>query len=1276
MAEAGTDPLVFDGLLTHLRQRGFDIGIDNYLRLQELLGKAGAECAPENLKTLLCPIFATSKSQQEQFYQAFDSYYSLFYPTAPEASAPEASGDAIKLPTHGARPTWSRGRLYLFAAVGLALCALLLVWRGVPKQDARSGAETAQDTSQAQATDPPRPQEPTGTPQPGAIESPSAGQPGQSARPSLYEESYLYKVARYQATHVGRVIYGLLTLWLAILAPLLLFLFYDQPQRRVRPGSRLYARLRPVSFWAAFLAQPLLWPALGGVGELWWFSDSRAWLAISASLIFFLFYGRAPQDAPPEGSRRHFERLRTPLLWLATLTSFGLFLYGLMFQRAALCAPPIFLLIYEWHQYKRRRLLLQKQRGRKPPFVWPVRLKSFAPRLFDSESFYQAARLMRRRQADVHYQLDLEATVAATAEALGYPTFRYKLATRPPEYLALIDRASFRDHQAQLYNELVKALEREGNYVVRYFYDVDPRVCCVEAGGDCLSLVELRARFAGHRLLVFGVGAGLLDPVTGRPSPWTSVLADWADGGLLTPTPPALWGFREVTLAGLFPVLPASVEGLLTLVTHFQSLAVTDAHSRRAPNGERLPALNDALDEEPAEVVKRLRAHLGEPTFQWLCACAVYPELHWDLTLYLGALPVMGNDLIREENLLPLVRLPWFRAGSIPDELRWQLLSELDREKERAIRLAIIEILEGDPPPRETYAADSYQLNLVVQRWLSRGDRRRQRELLAALDATPRRQVLRDYALLRYLESRPTSALNLYLPARLRNLFYRSGIPAFGLRTGIRLALMLLLIGVGFLAQQLFYNSFRPLSQAHARTTFSLTPAIAARTASNSCTACHTLRGGMDENCAACHQSDAFSASVSAPHAAANIGCADCHTEHRGADFRPDLMPISAEFQPGVPPEKTCAGCHNDNNHTLYQGRRVFTPHGGTLGYPVVNGQWKWKGVDEEAWQRKPDELRQLLANWSVAQGGEGARRSAQFHALHMYRVRLTGGLTGAEGKVSCSTCHMSIGARFDRETPRQACAVCHNGYTDRRTQLTVLAADKPNCISCHTEHVGNASSWGASFLLPGAQPAVSGQSNAVTQQPDRSANALTNKQPPETTSNTLTIQPRASATPPPPQQLSNIDFSKFSHVQRPHSTLACASCHQRASNNSTRPRLPGHKACTDCHLAQFVAANVPICNICHTDVGSSSDPPVKSFPPLRSFTIKFNHRQHDTGAARPADGCTACHRVDGSKVLSTVRGLAAHAACYSCHTPNARVGGRDISSCGTCHIISRAPKH
>lgn len=147
-------------------------------------------------------------------------------------------------------------------------------------------------------------------------------------------------------------------------------------------------------------------------------------------------------------------------------------------------------------------------------------------------------------------------------------------------------------------------------------------------------------------------------------------------------------------------------------------------------------------------------------------------------------------------------------------------------------------------------------------------------------------------------------------------------------------------------------------------------------------------------------------------------------------------------------------------------------------------------------------------------------------------------------------------------------------------------------------------------------------------------------------------------------------NYSNFSHRSYSHSQLSCASCHQRGDNSAT-PRFPGHNSCTNCHLAQFVNPQAPMCGLCHSSL-ASMPPPMKAFPAKfgESFNVKFDHAQHNQGAARPANGCASCHSAVARRgaAMSIPAGIGTHTTCYQCHTPGATSAGRDISNCAACH--------
>ena len=239
-----------------------------------------------------------------------------------------------------------------------------------------------------------------------------------------------------------------------------------------------------------------------------------------------------------------------------------------------------------------------------------------------------------------------------------------------------------------------------------------------------------------------------------------------------------------------------------------------------------------------------------------------------------------------------------------------------------------------------------------------------------------------------------------------------------------------------------------PLSKAHAQNQLGMFPPIAARANANSCTNCHSFSGSMESNCASCHKAEAFVATVIQPHDDAGIGCTACHAEHQGAEFKPAQAALL-----------TCTQCHNDGNQNAYNSRRVGTPHAGTLGYPAANGKWIWKGLDEGEWSTKQMAVTRLPTDT------DEQWRSKQFHALHVQRVRTVEGISGNSlGQLSCSSCHKSFNP-IDRETPRQTCGACHNGRLEAGTKRPLIAADKPNCTSCHVQHIKDKRHWNPSLL-------------------------------------------------------------------------------------------------------------------------------------------------------------------------------------------------------------------
>jgi hypothetical protein len=438
-------------------------------------------------------------------------------------------------------------------------------------------------------------------------------------------------------------------------------------------------------------------------------------------------------------------------------------------------APPIFLLAYECYRWRRRDVVARRHRDRRPPTQWPIAAPALKKNPYDPVIFHAVARLMRRRHASGQYHLDVPATVASTIRALGRAIFVYRAATRPPEYLVLIDRAAEHDHFAILWAEFFDRLAREGVFVVRLFFDGDPRRPVLDTG-EPIILEDLHDRHAAHRLLLFGAGNDCIDPVSGGLADWFDIIRRWNSRAIFTPVPPSQWGIREVTLARELLVLPATVESVAAAVDAFDGVARTDLRSWRRISTDPVVQLS-----RPS--IAELRKYLGDDAFQWLCACAVYPHLEWQLTLHLGTLPVMPEGLLSESNLCRLVRLMWFRDGAIPEDVRSRLVAALDPLIHEAVRRAIVELLEANPAPTGTLAEQQRRLHLLAQR--AALDKRQGRQLRREASLVPAHVLRHDATVLAMLADRVTP-LDFVLPAKARQYLFDHGIAGLGLRTAAR----------------------------------------------------------------------------------------------------------------------------------------------------------------------------------------------------------------------------------------------------------------------------------------------------------------------------------------------------------------------------------------------------------------------------------------------------------------------------------------------------------
>ncbi|MEO6654577.1 MAG: FHA domain-containing protein [Pyrinomonadaceae bacterium] len=270
-------------------------------------------------------------------------------------------------------------------------------------------------------------------------------------------------------------------------------------------------------------------------------------------------------------------------------------------------------------------------------------------------------------------------------------------------------------------------------------------------------------------------------------------------------------------------------------------------------------------------------------------------------------------------------------------------------------------------------------------------------------------------------------------------------------RFGLFVWALLLVGAVGAFAFFRYPQTYapKPLSNAHGLNVEGSTIAVAEN--GNSCTTCHTVNEPVENSCIKCHQADQFHASNTKAHEEAGVICTVCHKEHQGADFQLSASAI-----------QSCAQCHNDNNSQTFNGKSVRTAHGGSYGYPLIDGVWKWKGVYREVADAIPE-----INSSATGDKDEQARLSRHFHTVHVGRLKAPEGKGDSRGLVSCSTCHKSFNP-VDLATPRQTCAACHTTALDAVNRDTSFGTSAVNCISCHTQHPYSGGRW-SEFLTDDA---------------------------------------------------------------------------------------------------------------------------------------------------------------------------------------------------------------
>jgi len=431
-----------------------------------------------------------------------------------------------------------------------------------------------------------------------------------------------------------------------------------------------------------------------------------------------------------------------------------------------LLTPGITFLVWRLWWSWRARLFLQRHGTTKQPELHKIAFRDFEQNLFPTIIFIHAAQSLRHRIRIPSHELDVGKTIDATFRQGGWLTPVYGIRQVLPEYLFLINRASYRDHQAKFIEEMIERLKHNGVFIISYFFDDDPRICFPSDGKSSpLKLNEIAAKFTQHRLVIVSDIEKLFSTQTGELEPWVSQMTTWDYRAILTPKPVESWGYQELELAQQFTILPATPDGVQVLSQVLHQGSATYALSEKAQNPLPEPLRvrphywierNPPKTEHVNKMLNSLQEYLGKDGFYWLSACAVFPELHWNITIYLGNVlkTAEGHCVLEVCSLTNLARLPWFRYGNMPDWLRSLLIATLTHEQKHTIRTALQDLLitavQGTVGTLQLEVAQKYHsfLPKLANSILSILSRR-------ATDGSP----LRDYLFLSFMTGRRKLAI-------------------------------------------------------------------------------------------------------------------------------------------------------------------------------------------------------------------------------------------------------------------------------------------------------------------------------------------------------------------------------------------------------------------------------------------------------------------------------------------------------------------------------------
>ena len=302
--------------------------------------------------------------------------------------------------------------------------------------------------------------------------------------------------------------------------------------------------------------------------------------------------------------------------------------------------------------------------------------KALLSSIKSGEIFYRLLNKFRGRTPDEFYRLSIPKTIAHTIKNAGMVQFKYALQSRPSEFLLLIDEAADGHHLGHLFDLIHEFFQENEVHFERFYWQRDKGLAVNEQYPEGVNPENLQHQYFQSKLLFFTANASVQSNFGEFRKHWNNTFNAWSQAQILVPVVNYLKQKANQKKQTNFSIAPATIEGLQFLL-ETQHIGAASSSIRKS----KAEAFAAQYKDTEGALIPALQNHFPEAVVQWIAATAVYPSLHWPLTLQLGQ--VVANhqqdiSLLSIEHLFSIANLPWFVAGKLSESVRAELIAYLE----------------------------------------------------------------------------------------------------------------------------------------------------------------------------------------------------------------------------------------------------------------------------------------------------------------------------------------------------------------------------------------------------------------------------------------------------------------------------------------------------------------------------------------------------------------------------------------------------------------------